>query len=185
MKHTNFNNLPCPIARSLGKVGEWWSILILREAFYGKTRFDEFEKSLKIAPTILTRRLADLVEGGLMTRRLYCAKPPRYDYVLTKSGRAFKPVLLAFIAWGNENFAPEGASLVIASRDTGLAADPVLVDAMRGLPINDEYYAFAPGPAASDSMRNIIEEAEKSSGIAPKPKAPAANRGWVAEGHLA
>ena len=105
--------------------------------------------------------------------------------MLTKSGRAFKPVLLAFIAWGNENFAPEGASLVIASRDTGLAADPVLVDAMTGLPINDEYYAFAPGPAASDSMRNIIEEAEKSSGIAPKPKAPAANRGWVAEGHLA
>ena len=66
-----------------------------------------------------------------------------------------------------------------------LAADPVLVDAMTGLPINDEYYAFAPGPAASDSMRHIIEEAEKSSGIAPKPKAVAANRGWVAEGHLA
>ena len=55
---------------------------------------------------------------------------------------------------------------------------------MTGLPINDEYYAFAPGPAASDSMRSIIEQAEKSSGIAPKPKAPAAKRGWVAEGHL-
>ena len=185
MKHTDFGRMLCPIARSLGKVGEWWSILILRDAFYGLTRFDEFEKSLKIAPNMLTRRLAGLVEGGLMERRQYSARPPRYEYVLTKSGRAFKPVLLAFIAWGNENFAPEGPSLVIASRDTGLAADPVLVDATTGLPINDEYYAFAPGPAASDSMRNIILEAEKGSGFVPKPKAPAANRGWVAEGHLA
>lgn len=161
MKHTDFGNMPCPIARSLGKVGEWWSILILREAFYGVTRFDDFEKSLKIAPTMLTRRLADLVEGGLMARRLYCNKPPRHEYVLTKAGRAFKPVLLAFIAWGNENFAPEGATLVIASRETGLAADPVLVDATTGLPINDEYYSFAPGPAASDAMRQLILEAAK------------------------
>ena len=66
-----------------------------------------------------------------------------------------------------------------------MAADPVLVDAMTGLPINDEYYAFAPGPAASDSMRSIILDAEKSSGIAPKPKPAPANRGWVAEGYLA
>ncbi len=165
MKHTDFGNMPCPIARGLGKVGEWWSILILREAFYGKTRFDQFEKSLQIAPTMLTRRLAGLVEGGLMTRRLYCSKPPRYDYVLTETGRSFKPVLLAFIAWGNEQFAPEGASLVIASRETGLAADPVLVDAMTGLPINDEYYGFAPGPAASDSMRTtLLEAAREESG---------------------
>lgn len=164
MKHTDFGTMPCPIARSLGKVGEWWSILILREAFYGVTRFDEFEKTLKIAPTMLTRRLSDLVEGGLMARRQYCAKPPRYDYVLTKAGLAFKPVLLSFIAWGNENFAPEGATLVIASRETGKAADPVLVDAMTGLPINDEYYSFAPGPAASDSMRMKIQDAVKREG---------------------
>src|SRR3954465_1553103 len=68
MKHTDFGRMPCPIARSLGKVGEWWSILILRDAFYGLTRFDEFEKSLKIAPNMLTRRLAGLVEGGLRGR---------------------------------------------------------------------------------------------------------------------
>ncbi|HAT30136.1 MAG TPA: transcriptional regulator [Janthinobacterium sp.] len=174
MKHTDFGSMPCPIARSLGKVGEWWSILILREAFYGKSRFDEFEKSLKIAPTILTRRLADLVAGGMLVRRQYCAKPPRYDYVLTKTGLAFKPVLLAFIAWGNEHFAPEGASLVIASRDTGVAADPVLVDAITGLPINDEYYGFAPGPAASEDMRAMILALESDAPRAPPPRRRAA-----------
>ena len=76
MKHTDFGRMPCPIARSLGKVGEWWSILILRDAFYGLSRFDEFEKSLKIAPNMLTRRLNGLVEGGLMERRQYSARPP-------------------------------------------------------------------------------------------------------------
>ena len=88
MKHTDFGRMPCPIARSLGKVGEWWSILILRDAFYGLSRFDEFEKSLKIAPNMLTRRLAGLVEGGLMERRQYSARPPRYEYLLTKAGQA-------------------------------------------------------------------------------------------------
>jgi DNA-binding HxlR family transcriptional regulator len=171
MKHTDFGSMPCPIARSLGKVGEWWSILILREAFYGLRRFDEFEKSLNIAPTMLTRRLADLVDGGLLERRQYCARPPRYEYLLTRSGRAFKPVLLAFIAWGNEHFAPEGPTLVIASRETGLAADPVLVDATTGLPINDEYYAFAPGPAASETMRATLREAaRRGPGALPPPR---------------
>jgi DNA-binding HxlR family transcriptional regulator len=161
MKRTDFSYIPCPIARSLGKVGEWWSILILRDAFYGMTRFDEFEKSLRIAPNMLTRRLADLVEGGLMERRQYQDRPARYEYILTKAGRSFKPVLLAFIAWGNENFAPEGASLLLVNRATGKAADPLLTDANTGLPLSDEYYAFGPGPAASDNMRLRLANAAK------------------------
>jgi hypothetical protein len=57
MQRKSFGDMPCPIARSLERVGEWWSMLILRDAFYGLTRFDEFQKSLDIAPNILTRRL--------------------------------------------------------------------------------------------------------------------------------
>ena len=72
MKHTDFGRMPCPIARSLGKVGEWWSILILRDAFYGLSRFDEFEKSLKIAPNMLTRRLAGLVAIAYVWLDAYC-----------------------------------------------------------------------------------------------------------------
>lgn len=172
MKHSEFGKMACPIARSLGKVGEWWSILILREAFYGLTRFDEFEKSLQIVPNTLTRRLAELVDGGLMARRLYCNKPPRYEYVLTKAGREFKPILLSMIAWGNEHFAPDGASLLVVNRKTRVAADPVLVDAMNGLPINDEDYEFAPGPAASENMRLSILGATKRDERAVVPKGP-------------
>ena len=66
MQHKSFGNMQCPIARSLERVGEWWSILILRDAFLGLTRFDQFQKSLDIAPNILARRLSALVEAGLL-----------------------------------------------------------------------------------------------------------------------
>mgnify|MGYP003385502867 CR=1 FL=1 len=87
MSRTNFSEMSCPIARSLDRVGEWWSILILRDAFHGLTRFDQFQKSLPIAPSMLTRRLADLVEDGLLARRRYSDHPPRDEYVLTERGR--------------------------------------------------------------------------------------------------
>ncbi|WPB73817.1 helix-turn-helix domain-containing protein [Archangium violaceum] len=72
MQRTSFSEMQCPIARSLERVGEWWSILILRDAFYGLTRFDELQKILHIAPNMLTRRLTALVEEGLLERRQYC-----------------------------------------------------------------------------------------------------------------
>src|SRR6202035_4594214 len=127
MQRKTFGNLQCPIARSLERVGEWWSILILRDAFHGLTRFDEFQKSLDIAPNMLSRRLNALVEGGLIERRRYTDHPPRYEYVLTERGRDFRPVLLAMLAWGNTHFAPEGKSVVVIDRATGIEADPVLV----------------------------------------------------------
>src|SRR5215510_6448647 len=113
MQRKSFGKMACPIARSLERVGEWWSILIIRDALHGFTRFDQFQKSLDIAPNMLTRRLNALVDEGLLERRLYCEKPPRYEYVLTKLGRDFRPVLLALLAWGNKHFAPEGASVVL------------------------------------------------------------------------
>ncbi|HMF59403.1 MAG TPA: helix-turn-helix domain-containing protein, partial [Vicinamibacterales bacterium] len=72
----------CPIARSLERVGEWWSILILRDALRGSTRFDQFQRHLTIAPNILTRRLRALVDAGLLERTLYSERPPRYEYIL-------------------------------------------------------------------------------------------------------
>ena len=124
--------MPCPIARGLERVGEWWSILILRDAFYGLTRFDEFQKSLGIAPNMLTRRLSGLVEAGLLERRRYSERPPREEYLLTERGRDFRPVLLAFMAWGNRHFTPEGRSVELVDAATGIAADPVLVDRATG-----------------------------------------------------
>lgn len=153
MRHKSFGNMQCPIARSLERVGEWWSILILRDAFQGLTRFDQFQESLGIAPNILTRRLNSLVEAGLLERRRYSERPPRDEYVLTDAGRDFRPVLWALLTWGNKHFAPEGKSIVIVDSRTGEEAEPALVDRKSGRPLVAPDFRSAAGPAADARTR--------------------------------
>jgi DNA-binding HxlR family transcriptional regulator len=153
MRRKSFGNMQCPIARSLERVGEWWSILILRDAFHGLTRFDEFQESLGIAPNMLARRLKVLVEAGLLERRRYNERPPRDEYLLTEPGRDFRPVLWALLTWGNKHFAPEGPSVVIVDSKTGAQADPALVDRNSGRPIVEPDFRSAAGPAADARTR--------------------------------
>jgi len=153
MHKTDFSDMPCPIARALDRVGEWWSILILRDAFHGLTRFDQFQRSLLIAPNMLTKRLNDLVAAGLLERRLYNEHPPRYEYVLTDVGHDFRPVMIAMMAWGNRHFAPEGASSIVVDAETEEAADPVLVDRATLRPLTEADFKFAAGPAANDDVK--------------------------------
>ena len=148
MQRKSFGSMTCPIARSLERVGEWWSILILRDAFRGLTRFDQFQKSLDIAPNMLTRRLNALVESGLLERRAYSEHPPRHEYVLTERGRDFRPVLWSLLAWGNRHFAPEGPSVIVIDTETGEPADPVLVDRRTGKVMVEPAFRSVPGPAA-------------------------------------
>src|SRR3954454_24528586 len=147
MQRKTFCNMQCPIARSLERVGEWWSILILRDAFHGLTRFDQFQKSLDIAPNMLTRRLNALVESSLLERRLYNEHPPRYEYVLTDRGRDFRPVLWALLAWGNRHFAPEGPSVIVVDTETGERADPVLMDRRSGKVMVEPTFRSVPAGA--------------------------------------
>ena len=156
MQRKSFEGMPCPIARSLEHVGEWWSMLILRDAAQGVTRFDAFQKSLGIAPNMLTRRLQGLVEAGFLERRQYSERPPRDEYVLTPRGQDFRPVLWAIVAFGNRHFAPEGESVVLVDAETGLLADPVLVDRVSGKEMTPATFRPAPGPAASAKMQKRL-----------------------------
>jgi DNA-binding HxlR family transcriptional regulator len=153
MQHKSFRGMPCPIARGLERVGEWWSMLIMRDALHGMTRFDQFQDSLGIAPNMLTRRLAALVAAGLLERRRYSERPPRDEYVLTSRGRDFRPVLISLLAWGNRHFAPEGVSVQLIDKTTGVVSDPVLVDRVTGRPITATDHAMAAGPAAPERTR--------------------------------
>jgi DNA-binding HxlR family transcriptional regulator len=94
--------MDCSIARSLEIVGEWWTPLILRDAFLGVTRFEELQQRLGIARNILTKRLDTLVDAGVMERRVYDEARDRSDYVLTEKGRALWPVLVTLRQWGDE-----------------------------------------------------------------------------------
>ena len=153
MQRKSFEGMQCPIARSLEHVGEWWSILILRDAFQGLTRFDQFQKSLGIAPNMLTRRLTGLVGSGLLERRLYSQRPPRDEYLLTERGRDFQPVIWAILAWGNKHFAPEGESVVVIDTQTGERAEPILVDAKSGEKLARPRFRAAAGPAANEALQ--------------------------------
>jgi DNA-binding HxlR family transcriptional regulator len=173
MQHKTFGNMQCPIARSLERVGEWWSILILRDAFAGMTRFDEFQTSLGIAPNTLTRRLKGLVEAGLLERRRYSERPPRHEYLLTARGRDFGPVLVAILAWGNRHFAPEGTSVEIVDARTGQPAEPMLVDRASLRPLVAPDYVLAPGPAAGEGMKRRLADRAGGGLLADPPGAPA------------
>jgi len=175
MQHKSFSDMQCPIARSLEHVGEWWSILILRDAFNGLSRFDQFLKSLDIAPNMLTRRLKGLVASGLLERRRYSERPPRDEYVLTERGRDFRPVMLSLLAWGNKHFAPEGVSVRLVDRATGVEADPVLVDRISGRPLTDPAFTTMPGPAANQQMhRRFARRDRAASQVDPHHEDPGA-----------
>ena len=132
----NLSDSPCPIARSLTCVNEAWSMLILRDAGVGLSRFDQFRKSLGIAPTILTRRLSTLTEEGLLEKRRYSERPPRDEYVLTAAGRDFLPVLVLMGAWGRK-YRGQGRLTQYLDGETGKELEPVAVDAVTGVKIGD------------------------------------------------
>jgi DNA-binding HxlR family transcriptional regulator len=125
---------PCPIARTLDFIGDAWSILILRDANAGLTRFDQFRKSLGIAPTILTRRLATLTEEGLLEKRLYSERPRREEYVLTAAGRDFLPVLFMLGEWGRK-YRGEGKLVRFLDAEAGTEIKAVAMDEVTGAKI--------------------------------------------------
>jgi DNA-binding HxlR family transcriptional regulator len=156
MERKSFQDMDCPVALALEHVGEWWSILILRDAMHGFSRFDEFQENLGISPNSLSRRLGSLVYAGLLERRRYSEHPPRDEYVLTEAGQAFRPVLIALYQWGGAFCPPERANVRLVVSETGKDADPVLVDRASGLLLDEEHTEFLPGTTASDQLREIL-----------------------------
>lgn len=127
----NLSDDKCPIARGLSCAGDSWSFLILRDASQGMTRFDQFRRSLGIAPTILTKRLAALTEEGLLEKRRYSDHPPRDEYVLTPAGMDFMPIIVMIGAWALRHRDNETTTRFYDA-GTGLEIKPVAVDAVSG-----------------------------------------------------
>lgn len=124
----------CPIARTLDFIGDAWSILILRDAHAGLTRFEQFRKNLGIAPTILTKRLATLTDEGILEKKIYSEHPPRDEYVLTAAGRDFLPVLFMIGDWGRK-YRGEGKLVRFLDAETGTEIKPVVIDEVTGAKI--------------------------------------------------
>ncbi|HMS54315.1 MAG TPA: helix-turn-helix domain-containing protein [Fimbriimonadaceae bacterium] len=127
-------NAPCPIARTLALIGDPWSILILRDAHAGMTRFEQFRRSLEIAPTILTQRLLSLTNEGLLEKKPYSAHPPRDEYHLTAAGRDLLPVLFIIGAWGRKHRGDDKLTRFFDG-ETGTEIKPVAIDEVTGAKI--------------------------------------------------
>jgi DNA-binding HxlR family transcriptional regulator len=109
----------CSIARSLEMIGERWTILIIRDAFLGVRRFDDFQKSLGVARNVLQGRLERLVEGGILERVRYQERPERFEYRLTEMGIDLWPVVVSLLSWGDKHLAPDGPAVIMEHRGCG------------------------------------------------------------------
>jgi len=137
VRRTRFDDWDCSIARTVDMLGDWWTPLVIRTAFLGARRFDDFQSALGIPRNVLTDRLRTLEDQGVLERRQYSERPPRFEYRLTEKGIDLYPVIITMMAWGDRWLDwPDGPPMRLVHRDTGETLDPVLVDRRTGEPID-------------------------------------------------
>jgi DNA-binding HxlR family transcriptional regulator len=131
-----YDSQVCSVARALEAVGDRWTMLVIRDAFHGVRRFDDFQERLGVARNVLSDRLSRLVDEDILEKRLYQERPARYEYRLTQKGVDLFPVLVSLMKWGDRH-APEpgGPPMVILHRGCGGEVDERLLCDRCGEPI--------------------------------------------------
>jgi DNA-binding HxlR family transcriptional regulator len=150
MRRTSFAEMHCSIGRSLERVGEWWTPLIVRDLYLGLHRFDDIAENLGISRNLLTRRLETLVTDGIVERRAYQERPPRHEYHLTEAGHELVPVLMALMAWGDKWVTPAGGPPVrLVHHECGAEFTPQVCCSECGTPVTTAKVTALPGPGAA------------------------------------
>jgi DNA-binding HxlR family transcriptional regulator len=152
MERKSFSDMHCSVAQCLEVVGEWWTLLILRDAFLGVTRFDQFQDRLGISRNVLNQRLAHLVEHGVLSKSAYSEHPPRFDYRLTEKGRDLWPVLTTMRQWGDKHAAPDGPPLELVHKHCGEIANAELKCSVCGEPMSPRDVRAVVGPGAVEPV---------------------------------
>jgi len=152
MDRKSFSGMHCSVAQCLEAVGEWWSLLIVRDAFLGVRRFDEFPSRLGISRNILSQRLARLVDTGVLIKVPYSERPPRFEYRLTDKGRDLWPVITTMRQWGDKHAAPNGPPLQVIHKECGQISEAQLVCSACGEPIGPRDLEANPGPGAVEPL---------------------------------
>jgi DNA-binding HxlR family transcriptional regulator len=152
MERKSFADMHCSVAQCLEVVGEWWTMLIVRDAFLGITRFDQFQERLGISRNILNARLTVLVEAGVLEKVRYSERPDRYEYRLTAKGRDLWPVLTAMRQWGDKHAAPDGPPMQVMHESCGMITDPVPTCSQCGERMSGGDVHAMPGPGDLDGI---------------------------------
>jgi DNA-binding HxlR family transcriptional regulator len=155
MERKSFSEMDCSVAQCLEVVGEWWSMLIVRDAFFGVTRFDDFQRSLGISRNVLHLRLEHLVDAGVLTKVPYSERPPRSEYRLSDKGRDLWPVLTSMRQWGDRHASPAGQRIELVHKGCGATTDVEYVCKSCGEPVaaRDVVALDGPGRAHRGSRR--------------------------------
>ena len=144
----------CSMAQALDAIGERWALLILREAFYGKTRFNQFLDELGISRNILSARLNHMVEQGILEKR-QASETAHTEYILTESGRALRTVILSLIHWGDEfRPNPDGQRFYFTEADSGEPVKKMSIYTESGKEIRPGNIAITAGPGRLDAAAN-------------------------------
>jgi DNA-binding HxlR family transcriptional regulator len=170
---TDLSELNCSLARTLEVVGDWWTLLIVRDAFLGVRRFGDFQKSLGIAKNILSVRLERLVGSGI----LECGGvEKRPVYQLTDSGRALLPAMVALMQWGDK-WVSAGNPPVLVTDENGWPVAPVKLKSDDG-EVTPQTVRFHPGPGATARTRAFFDELSRlgSYSVAPCKMPPMKTR---------
>ncbi len=154
VKRTSFEHDDCPIARSLDAIGDWWSMLILREALFGISRFGEFQKRLGLAKNILTVRLRALVDQGILKTAPASDGSAYQEYLLTPKGRGVFPILVALRQWSEEFDArPEEIATILVDKEKGKPVRKLELYSQDGRLLNASDIALKPRPAGKQAKR--------------------------------
>ena len=135
MRRASHAETHCSVARAIDVVGDPWTMLVVREAFFGTTRFEAFQRALDIPRATLSSRLDLLVERGVLERRPDAHRADRSTYHLTGKGRDLRPVLVTLMQWGDRWGGLDEPPVVLEEEGTGRRIQPVLVDADTGVPL--------------------------------------------------
>jgi DNA-binding HxlR family transcriptional regulator len=144
-----YENQACSLAAALEVIGERWSLLIVRDVFLGLRRFDQIQADLGVARNVLHARLTRLLEQGVLERRLYQERPPRYEYRLTEKGLDLWPTIVSLMQWGNRHAAPDGPPVLLEHRGCGGAVDEHRICAACGARLSARDTQALPGPGAT------------------------------------
>ena len=147
----------CGIAQALEACGDWWTLLVVRDAFLGVRRFSDFERDLGIAKNVLSARLGHLVDHGIFERVDVGAEGERHEYRLTAKGEALLPVLTALREWSDEwVFGSGNEPLILRDRRTGRRVPRLRVTAADGAPLTRRDLRAEPGPGASPETVRLL-----------------------------
>ena len=150
----------CGIAQTLDVLGDWWTLLIVRDAFFGLRRFSDYQASLGIAKNILTARLRRLVDQGILAREEAGSTGSRHEYRLTPKGEALLPLLMALRDWSDQwVFGAGREPVVVVERAGGRRVPPLGVRNADGEPLARRDLRTLPGPGATDETRRMLAAA--------------------------